>query len=243
MPGISGVNRGSAQLLGLFAWFSLGIAFLSSLSIVADELKRPQKMAIMNLVWPISALYFSVFAVWAYVRWGRQKTREAMQHQQHASSQASGQGEESPSVPQIAVGTSHCGAGCAIADVACEFAIASLGITLLGSALWAEYTIDFAVAWALGVVFQYFSIKPMRNLSVGDGIVAAIKADTLSILAFQVGMYAWMALVYFVLFSHPHLTPFDVRYWLMMQIAMICGFATSYPMNRWLLRAGLKEPM
>jgi hypothetical protein len=83
----------------------------------------------------------------------------------------------------------------------------------------------------------------MRNLSPGEGIVAAIKADTLSILAFQVGMYAWMALVYFVFFPGPHLKPFDRRYWRMMQIGMICGFATSYPMNWWLLRAGLKEAM
>jgi hypothetical protein len=56
-------------------------------------------------------------------------------------------------------------------------------------------------------------------------------------------MYAWMALVYFVLFPRPHLTPFDVRYWLMMQIAMILGFATSFPMNRLLIGIGWKEAM
>jgi hypothetical protein len=109
--------------------------------------------------------------------------------------------------------------------------------------LWAEFPIDFVAALALGIVFQYFTIKPMRNLSVGEGIVAAIKADTLSILAFQVGMYAWMTLVYFVLFPDPHLTPFNPCYWWMMQIGMVCGFATSFPMNRFLLRAGLKEAM
>jgi hypothetical protein len=160
--------------------------------------------------------------------------------QQHEHGQ---KGRSEPDVSQIAVGTSHCGAGCAIADVVCEFVIAAAGITLLGSVLWAEYAIDFLVAWTLGIVFQYFSIKPMRNLSPSQGILAAIKADTLSIVAFQVGMYAWMALVYFVFFPGPHLTPFDPRYWLMMQIGMICGFATSYPMNWWLLRIGLKQAM
>ena len=29
----------------------------------------------------------------------------------------------------------------------------------------------------------------------------------------------------------------------MMQIAMLCGFATSYPVNWWLIRAGIKERM
>ncbi len=36
--------------------------------------------------------------------------------------------------------------------------------------------------------------KPMRDVSAGEALVAAIKADTLSILAFQVGMYGFMAL-------------------------------------------------
>ncbi len=231
-------------MLTVFAWISLGVAFACSLFILIDEVKRPQKMGVMNVVWPISALYFSVIAVWAYLRWGRPKSREAMQHhQQHGGGGQDGSDGGGPTASQVAVGTSHCGAGCTIADVICEFAIAAAGIALLGSVLWAEFTIDFFVAWAVGIVFQYFSIKPMRNLSPGEGIVAAIKADTLSILAFQVGMYAWMALVYFVLFPEPHLKPFDPRYWMMMQVGMICGFATSFPMNWWLSRAGLKEAM
>lgn len=234
-------------MLEVFAWISLIVAFACALFIAVDETRRPQKMAVMNAVWPISALYFSAIALWAYMRWGRPETKKAMErtrkdHGGHDS--ATGQRSNStPKASQVAIGTSHCGAGCAIADVVCEFWIAAAGITLLGSVLWAEYAIDFVAAWAVGIVFQYFSIKPMRNLSPGEGIVAAIKADTLSIIAFQVGMYAWMALVHFVLFPEPHLKPFDPRYWFMMQIGMICGFATSYPMNWWLLRIGLKEAM
>jgi hypothetical protein len=32
-------------------------------------------------------------------------------------------------------------------------------------------------------------------------------------------------------------------HWFMMQIGMIAGYWTSYPMNAMLLRLGLKEPM
>lgn len=241
VPGVGGINPEELKLLKVFAWISLAIAFACALWIAADEPRRPQKMGVMNVVWPISALYFSVLAVWAYFRWGVPKSKQAVER--HKRSSEHGSGKSRPTASQVAVGTSHCGAGCTIADVVCEFGIAALGVTLLGSVLWAEYTIDFAVAWAVGIVFQYFSIKPMRNLTPAQGVIAAIKADTLSILAFQVGMYAWMALVYFVLFPSPHLKPFDPRYWLMMQVGMICGFATSYPMNWWLIRAGLKEAM
>lgn len=236
--------------LTVAAWVSIGIAFGCALIIAGDEVRRPQRMAIMNLVWPLTALYFSVFALWAYLVLGTKKTKAAMQQSgmesmRRGNGNNEGKKSKPPTLAQVAEGTSHCGAGCMIADLGTEFAIAAAGLTLFGSVLWAEYILDFAVAWAIGIIFQYLAIKPMRDdLSPGGAILAAIKADTLSILAFQVGMYLFMALVYFKLFPSPHhLTAFDPRYWLMMQIAMICGFATSFPMNRLLIRAGLKEKM
>lgn len=235
------------HLVGL-AWLSIGIAFFCAIVIAVDEIRRPQAMGIMNVVWPVTALYFSVFGLWAYFVFGTRKTQAAMQRRMAENGGAMERGGDKkapPTLVQVAEGTSHCGAGCMIADVGTEFAIAAAGLTLFGSTLWTDYLLDFAVAWALGIVFQYFAIKPMRDdLSPGGAIWAAIKADTLSILAFQVGMYLFMALVHFRLFPAPHaLTPFDPRYWLMMQIAMICGFATSFPMNRLLIGMGLKEKM
>ncbi len=49
-----------------------------------------------------------------------------------------------------------------IADVSCEFSIATFCITLFGSVLWASYAIDLMAAWALGIAFQYFAIKPKQ---------------------------------------------------------------------------------
>ena len=34
-----------------------------------------------------------------------------------------------------------------------------------------------------------------------------------------------------------------VPFWFMMQIAMVCGFVTAYPVNWWLIRVGIKEAM
>jgi hypothetical protein len=130
-----------------------------------------------------------------------------------------------------------------LADLITEFVLFRLAVTVMGSMLLASFVWDFVAAWSLGILFQYFTIKPMRHLSVGDGLVAAIKADTLSIIAFQVGMYGWMALMHFVLFPMPHLQPNRAAYWLMMQVAMVWGFLTSLPMNRWLMMLGWKERM
>ena len=227
--------------LAMLAWVSIGVAAVCAVVIAVDEVRHPQAMGVMNVVWPVTALYFSVFAVWAYFVLGRRRTRAAMQAM---GGMKSGSGNAQPTLAQVAVGTSHCGAGCMLADVGCEFWIAGAGITVLGSALWASFAIDFVAAWLVGIGFQYWAIKPMRQgIRVGGAIWAAMKADTLSITAFQVGMYGWMAVVYFKLFPGPHLTALDPRYWLMMQVAMMCGFATSLPMNRVLIGLGWKEAM
>ncbi len=233
-----------ANMLNTIAWISLGFAFACAIVIAIDEIRHPQKMWIMNIVWPVTAFYFSVFAIWAYFRAGRSMTRDAMQGMsEQEMKQQKEQALRSPTWKQTALSDSHCGAGCTLADIVTEFTVFGVGATLLGKEIYASYLWDFIAAWSLGVVFQYFTIKPMRNLSVGRGIWAAIKADTLSISAFQIGMYGWMALVFFKWFPSPHLHANEPTYWLMMQIAMICGFVTSFPVNWFLIKIGWKEAM
>jgi hypothetical protein len=235
-------------MLDTIAWISLGIAFTCAFLISVDEIRHPQKMWIMNIVWPVTALYFSVFALWAYFAKGRQMTKDAMQRmskeemEQHQK-QKEERARKSPTWSMTLLSDTHCGAGCVLADIVTEFTIFGVGATVLGMELYANFVWDFIAAWSLGVVFQYFTIKPMRNLSVRGGIWAAIKADTLSITTFQVGMYGFMALVYFKLFPSPHLQTNQPGYWLMMQIAMICGFVTALPVNWLLVKIGWKEAM
>jgi hypothetical protein len=113
---------------------------------------------------------------------------------------------------------------------------------LLGSALLTSYVFDFLAAYLLGIIFQYFAIVPMRHLSPGAGIWAAIKADTLSLIAFQIGMYTWMAIYQLAIF-HPRLEANSPVFWFMMQIGMLAGLATAFPMNWALVKTGIKEKM
>lgn len=73
-------------------------------------------------------------------------------------------------------------------------------------------------------------------------LVAALKADSLSLTAWQVGMYGWMAIATFLVFGN-ELGKLDPVFWLMMQLAMIASFLASYPVSRWLIRKGIKESM
>jgi hypothetical protein len=227
------------------AWLSLGVAFFCAAIITVHEIRNPQKMMVMNLVWPLTALYLSVFGLFAYFRFGVPMAKSHGHHEE--SLQPDGQmkmgGKEGPTLVDAAVSATHCGAGCVLGDIVSEFAVFASGAMVFGSMLLASFTWDSITAWCLGIAFQYFTIVPMRHLSPREGLVAAIKADTLSIIAFQVGMYGWMLLVHFRLFPQSHMRPDEAAYWLMMQIAMICGFITSIPMNWWLLRIGWKESM
>ena len=62
----------------------LSFSFLCAAIIIIDELRRPQKMLIMNFVWPISAIYFGPGALWGYFRSGPKMTKEHHQQMQRA---------------------------------------------------------------------------------------------------------------------------------------------------------------
>jgi Sec-independent protein secretion pathway component TatC len=112
--------------------------------------------------------------------------------------------------------------------------------------LFAAWVLDFILAFIAGIFFQYFAIAPMRNLPPRQGIVAALKADSLSLTAWQIGMYGVMALLQYKVFKPllgSHVTAAQPEFWLAMQWAMIGGFITSYPVNWWLIRARIKEAM
>ena len=235
--------------LHVLAQLSLAIAAICAVAIFIDVLRRPQQMTIMDVVWPVTALYWGPLAVWAYRRVGVRTTRRhyeakkrATTHE-HIQRQKKSLASRPPTTTQTAIGDSHCGAGCTLGDLVGEGLMAATGVTLFGTVFPTRLLIDFILAWAFGVVFQYFTIVPMRGLGVGEGLIAAMKADTISIVAFQVGMSLWMALTHFVFFPAPHLKVSDPVFWFMMQIAMVLGYITSYPANAWLLKAGLKERM
>jgi hypothetical protein len=191
---------------------------------------HPQRMAIMNAVWPLTALYLGPLAVLAYAR------REQLD-------------AATPDWWPTAKGVSHCGAGCTLGDIVGEWLVylTAWSIPLFGvddaDTLMAMYVASFTLAWLFGVAFQHFSIVPMRDdLGPVAGIWAAIKADTLSIVAFQGGLFGVMALVHLVIWQPP-LGVASPGYWTMMQVGMAVGFVTAWPVNGWLVRNRWKEKM
>ena len=231
----------------------LALGGLSALVIAIDEVRDPQHMWIMNLVWPVAALFGSLAVLWSYFRWGKLAAQSRVAPAMEA-------GEDPPNkkltpFPVMAgKGTLHCGSGCTLGDIVAEW----LAFLFPGIAVWlgwqslfdekifAVWVLDYILALLFGILFQYFTIKPMRGLSPLQGLVQAAKADFLSLTAWQVGMYGFMAIAHFWIFAALLGTKLEVNtveFWFMMQIAMWAGFVTAYPVNWWLVRADIKEKM
>jgi Domain of unknown function (DUF4396) len=223
--------------LTVLAWISLASAFVCAGLIAVDIFARGyrQHVWIMDVVWPLTALYSGPLGWLAYRRWGRVSSPRYRRQ--------CGVNGHYPFSVSVGISDTHCGAGCALGDVVSEWVLFAVGATIAGVALWPEYIVDFALAFVFGIAFQYFTIVPMRQLGFRDGVIAALKSDTLSVITFEIGLFGWMALFYFVFFADPHLGPDHAAYWLQMQIGMILGFLTSYPANSWLIRHGIKEGM
>jgi Co/Zn/Cd efflux system component len=242
------------------SWIALVIAFVSAGAIVFDIAGRGyrQRMGIMDAVWPITALYWGPVAVWAYFNRGRRMSMKwAHERRVDIEDQPADDNEDPPSLRPfarknwwpISKGVSHCGAGCTLGDIIGEWIVflTAWSIPVFGvhdaDTFAAMVVTDFVLAWSLGIVFQYFSIVPMRE-DVGrlEGVWQAIKADTLSIVSFQIGLFGYMALFHLVLWQPP-LTVASPVYWFQMQIGMVIGFFTAWPVNAWLVKTGVKEKM
>ncbi|MFW0795692.1 DUF4396 domain-containing protein [Gordonia sp. CPCC 205515] len=250
----------------IVAWTSIALGLASAVFIAVDVTRRPQPMAVMNAVWPICSLFGSVIWVAAYLWWGRAEPRDATSSNTHDTPGTSMDGESMKpalgksgkphSMPvSVFVGTSHCGAGCSLADLIVEWAIFALpGIAVLGGLHWlfsdelyAGWVIAYVVALVIGIAFQFAAIAPMNpKRGVAENIRVAAKADFLSLSAWQIGMYGAMAIAQLAVFPawlDGRVAVDTPVFWLVMQLAMLAGFCTSYPVNWWLIESGIKEAM
>ena len=113
-----------------------------------------------------------------------------------------------PFAVMVGKGTLHCGSGCTLGDICAEwlaFAFPAIAVSfgwhsLFGAKMFAVWLLDYIFAFAIGIAFQYFTIVPMRHLEMAEGVWAAVKADALSLTAWQIGMYGFMAFANFYLF-------------------------------------------
>lgn len=263
--------------LPIVAWISIIIGVLQAIIITIDVIRYPQSMMpIMNIVWPLTGLYFPIFGLWAYFGLGRAKGQmdmkmdhmdmdsmnmesgmdmsmddevhmdhndhHHMKHHDHGEMDHHGHGEK-PLWQGVFVSTTHCSSGCSLGDMFGAPIVFLLGLTIAGVMLFADYAVEFILAYLFGIAFQYYGMGFKAHDQPGKALKDAVKADTLSLVCFEIGMFGWMALVNYVFFVTNVPAPNTAVFWFMMQLAMMLGFCTSYPANWYLVKKGVKHAM
>ncbi len=223
------MNATAPAWLNLLAWVWIALALASAAAIVLDFLRgRRQPMRIMEVVWPVTALYFGPIGLGLYARFDRAPVPGAAPR-------------KLARWQEIFVSSSHCGAGCTLGDILAENLIFFFGIVLTPLMIGTVYILDFSAAYAFGIAFQYLPIRAMGRQSRLGALWVAVKADTFTLVAFEIGLFGWMALSMLVWF--PGLEADSALFWFMMQVGMMIGFATTWPANWWMVRAGGKHTM
>ena len=218
--------------LTVVSWAFVALALLCAAAILYDVYGRGyrQPNSLMNVVWPITALYFGPLALPAYYRWGRPRSEKWQREHGFAP-------EKSLPVA-AATGGIPGGAASAVGHVIGVPLVVLTGLTIAGQSLWVMILVIAVIATALLFAFEYFfSTVPSRGLSTGEWLGVALLIALVTVLAFDVGMGGWMLVMHYLLFMPP-LT--DVTFLFLMQVGLILGFLTGYPAVLWLVRRGTK---
>ncbi|WHY72107.1 DUF4396 domain-containing protein [Fictibacillus enclensis] len=229
------------QWLEIVSYVGIGIGVLQFLIVLVHVISHPQTMKVMNVVWPITGLYFPLIGLWMYYKLGVPDAKQKMDHHMNHSDHKEMHHSDKPFWQSVVVSTTHCSSGCSLGDLLGAPIVFLTGLTMAGSTLFADYVVEFVLAYILGIAFQYYGMG-MGSKPAEEKLKNAIKADTWSLIAFEIGMFAWMALSHYVFFSEPP-KPNGPVFWFMMQIAMMIGFGTSYPANWYLVKKGVKHAM
>lgn len=207
------------------AWTYIALSFGAALYIAADIYLRQRRQSTVasELVWITSALYLGPFAVALY----RRHSKPSAYHQP-----AGTQPTETSSA--VIAGLPGGGASAVAHLIGVPLVIAS-GLTIAGIDLWVMIIVIGILAMLLLLAYERAGRSAWRpTMSVGAAAAAAV----LTVLAFDIGMGGWMLLLHFNEFMPPAT---DGSFWFLMQVGIVLGLITGYPVVRWLQR-GVAEP-
>ena len=203
------------------AWTFLVLAVLSAAAITFDiyVLGHRQPARAMGIVWPVTALYLGPLAIWAYARWGRPGPAGPATRRAEGEAVTSG-------APAITFGLPG-GAASVIAHLVGVPLVALTGWTIAGLDMWAMVAVIAVVALGLLFAFEYRSrAAATAHLPTPGTVGRAAAIAALTIVAFDVGMVGWMVLLHLGALMP---SPSDVSFVFLMQLGVVIGLVTAYP--------------
>lgn len=207
----------------LIAWFAL--TALSVVYVAWDAFTRNPALKVMKWGWVLVTLYGGPIMAAAYV----------------LSCQEPGNGHHEDFVRPLwkqAFGSAiHCLAGDATGVI-----VAATVTTALGLPMWLDVTAEYVFGFTFGLfVFQALFMRDMLGGSYWQALRASFIPEWLSMNAVMAGMIPTMVVFMSRDMAAMHAT--SLRFWAVMSLATLVGFAVAYPFNMWLVGVGLKHGM
>lgn len=137
---------------------------------------------------------------------------------------------------QVVGSTMHCVAGDGLGILFAAAVTSRLGLPTWADLL-AEYAVGFLFGWT---IFQALFMRSMAGGDYGRSLRMTFLPELVSMNAVMAGMTAlsipWLQHLMSPGPAHP-------AFWFVMSISLTLGFVLAYPMNWWLVAAGLKHGM
>lgn len=207
----------------LIAWFIL--TGLSTVYVAWDAFTRNPEMTVMKWGWLLVTLYTGAIGAALYVLSCKEPRRG--QHE----------GFIKPLWKQALGSTIHCLAGDATGII-----VAAAITMALGLPMWIDAIIEYVFGFAFGLlIFQALFMREMLGGSYGRALRRSFMPEWLSMNTVMAGMIPVMV----ILMSRDMsaMEPTQIRFWGVMSLATLVGFAAAYPVNWWLVATGLKHGM
>lgn len=206
------------------AWTYLVLASLSTAVLAFDiyALRHRHHGAASEWVWIASGLYLGPIALLVYLRHGR-----ATQRGMHGKSKPSQEGISA------ALATLPGGGASAVAHLIGVPVVAGIGWTIAGMEMWPMILVIAVLATFFLTAYEHAVARRPGAAQGGQiSMGAALSVALLTVAAFDVGMVGWMVIL--------HLNDLmpgagDPTFWFLMQVGVVLGLVTGYPMVRSLL--------
>ena len=207
----------------LIVWFIL--VGLSTLYVAWDAFASNPELTVMKWGWILVTLYTGPVGAALYV----------------LSCMEPGPGEHeafvTPLWKQALGSTIHCLAG----DATGIIVAAAITMTL-GLPMWLDVIAEYVFGFGFGLlVFQALFMRDMLGGSYLMAVRRSFMPEWLSMNAVMAGMVPVMVILMSRDMAAMEAT--SLRFWGVMSLATLVGFAAAYPVNWWLVAVGLKHGM
>ena len=207
----------------LIAWFVL--TGLSVAYVAWDAFTRNPELKVMKWGWLLVTLYGGPIMAAAYVLSCQEPANE--QHEDFVR----------PLWKQAFGSAIHCMAGDATGVI-----VAAAITTALRLPMWQDVIVEYAFGFGFGLlIFQALFMRDMAGGSYWGALRASFMPEWLSMNAVMAGMIPTMVVLMSKDMAAMHAS--SLRFWGVMSLATLVGFAVAYPVNLWLVGVRLKHGM